>query len=231
MLITFIRSIILYILVLIVMRLMGKREIGQLQPFELAIAIMIADLATIPMSELGIPIINGIVPILGLLVMHLLISFINLKSMKIRSWVCGKPTILIYRGRIDESNMIKERFTINELEERLRANNINNISDVEYAILETSGQISVIEKPEKRGTKPEDFNIVPEYEGITYDLVIDGQVMYDNLKILNKSYKWLKNEVNKFNIEPEEAFLVTINGKNEIFCQEKMKKNKDKGNK
>lgn len=151
--------------------------------------------------------------------------------MKIRSWVCGKPTILIYRGRIDESNMIKERFTINELEERLRANNINNISDVEYAILETSGQISVIEKPEKRGTKPEDFNIVPEYEGITYDLVIDGQVMYDNLKILNKSYKWLKNEVNKFNIEPEEAFLVTINGKNEIFCQEKMKKNKDKGNK
>lgn len=231
MLITFIRSIILYILVLIVMRLMGKREIGQLQPFELAIAIMIADLATIPMSELGIPIINGIVPILGLLVMHLFISFINLKSIKIRGWVCGKPTILIYRGRIDESNMIKERFTINELQERLRANNINDISDVEYAILETSGQISVIEKPEKRVTKPEDFNIVPEYEGITYDLVIDGQVMYDNLKILNKDYKWLKDQVNKFNIEPEEAFLVTINGKNEIFCQEKMRKNKDKGSK
>lgn len=231
MLITFIRSIILYILVLVVMRLMGKREIGQLQPFELAIAIMIADLATIPMSELGIPIINGIVPILGLLVMHLFISFINLKSIKIRGWICGKPTILIYRGRIDEANMIKERFTINELQERLRANNINDISDVEYAILETSGQISVIEKPEKRGTKPEDFNIIPEYEGITYDLVIDGQVMYDNLKILNKDYKWLKNEVNKFNIEPEEAFLVTINGKNEFFCQEKIKKNKRKGNK
>ena len=231
MLITFIRSIILYILVLIVMRLMGKREIGQLQPFELAIAIMIADLATIPMTELGIPIINGIVPILGLLVMHLFISYINMKSIKIRALVCGKPTILIYRGRISETNMIRERFTINELQERLRANNINDISDVEYAILETSGQISVIEKPEKRGTKPEDFNIVPEYEGITYDLVIDGQVMYDNLRILNKDYKWLKAEVNKFNIEPEEAFLVTINGKNEIFCQEKMKKNKDKGNK
>ncbi|MBP3707955.1 MAG: DUF421 domain-containing protein [Clostridia bacterium] len=231
MLITFIRSIILYILVLIVMRLMGKREIGQLQPFELAIAIMIADLATIPMTELGIPIINGIVPILGLLVMHLFISFINMKSIKIRALVCGKPTILIYRGRISESNMIKERFTINELQERLRANNINDISDVEYAILETSGQISVIEKPEKRGTKPEDFNIVPEYEGITYDLVIDGQVMYDNLRILNKDYKWLKAEVNKFNIEPEGAFLVTINGKNEIFCQEKMRKNKYKGNK
>ena len=214
MLITFIRSIILYILVLVVMRLMGKREIGQLQPFELAIAIMIADLATIPMSEIGIPIINGIIPILGLLVMHLTISYINLKSVKLRGLICGKPSILIYRGKINEDIMIKERFTINELQERLRTNNISSISDVEYAILETSGQISVIEKPNKRNTKPEDFNIMPEYEGMSYDLVIDGVIMYENLKILNKDYKWLKNQVNKFKIEPEDALLVTINGNN-----------------
>lgn len=228
MLITFIRSIILYILVLVVMRLMGKREIGQLQPFELAIAIMIADLATIPMSEIGIPIINGIIPILGLLVMHLTISYINLKSVKLRGLICGKPSILIYRGKINEDIMIKERFTINELQERLRTNNISSISDVEYAILETSGQISVIEKPNKRNTKPEDFNIMPEYEGMSYDLVIDGVIMYENLKILNKDYKWLKNQVNKFKIEPEDALLVTINGNNDIFCQEKKNK-KGKG--
>ncbi len=226
MLITFIRSIILYIIVLIVMRLMGKREIGQLQPFEFVIAIMIADLATIPMSEIGIPIINGIIPILGLLIMHIFISYINLKSIKMRALICGKPSILIYRGKIDEAVMIKERFTINELQERLRSNNINSISDVEYAILETSGQISVIEKPEKRNIRPEDFEIVPEYEGISYDLVIDGVIMYENLKALKKDYNWLKKEVNKFNIEPEQALIVTINGKNEIFCQEKAKKNK-----
>ena len=100
MLLTFIRTIILYILVLVVMRFMGKREIGQLQPFELAISIMIADLATIPMAETGIPISNGIVPILGLLVMHLAISVTNLKSIKMREIICGKPAILIYRGRI-----------------------------------------------------------------------------------------------------------------------------------
>ena len=228
MLITFIRSIILYVLVLVVMRLMGKREIGQLQPFELAIAIMIADLATIPMSEIGIPIINGIIPILGLLVMHLTISYINLKSVKLRGLICGKPSILIYRGKINEDIMIKERFTINELQERLRTNNISSISDVEYAILETSGQISVIEKPNKRNTKPEDFNIMPEYEGMSYDLVIDGVIMYENLKILNKDYKWLKNQINKFKIEPEDALLVTINGNNDIFCQEKKNK-KGKG--
>ena len=223
MLITFVRSIILYVIVLVVMRLMGKREIGQLQPFELAIAIMIADLASVPMSEVGIPIINGIIPILSLLVMHLIISFINLKSIKMRQLICGKPSILIYRGKINEKVLIKERFTINELQERLRANNINNLADVEYAILETSGQVSIIQKPNKRTTIPEDFNIMPEYEGISYDLVVDGKIMNDNLKILNKTYGWLKKEVNKFNIEPEEALLVTVNAKGDIFCQKKRK--------
>ena len=219
MLIIFFRAIVLYILVLIVMRLMGKREIGQLQPFELAIAIMIADLASIPMTDTGVPISNGIVPILGLLVMHLLISIINLKSLKAREIICGKPRILIYRGKIDENALKKERFTLNELQERLRDKNIVNIFDVEYAILETSGQISVIEKSNKRYTIPEDFGIMPEYEGITYDLVVDGKVMTDNLKVLNKDYNWLTNEVLKFGYKPEEALLVTIDGRGQIFSQ------------
>ncbi len=221
MLIIFFRAIVLYILVLIVMRLMGKREIGQLQPFELAIAIMIADLASIPMTDTGVPISNGIVPILGLLVMHLLISILNLKSMKAREIICGKPRILIYRGKVDEKALKKERFTINELQERLRDKNIVNIFDVEYAILETNGQISVIEKPNKRNTIPEDFGINPEYEGLSYDLVIDGKVMRDNLKILGKNYNWLVSVVSKFGYKPEEALLVTIDGKGQIFSQKK----------
>ena len=223
MLVTFFRAILLYIIVLIVMRLMGKREIGQLQPFELAISIMIADLASIPMTDTGVPISNGIIPILGLLVMHLLISVINLKSMKAREIICGKPRILIYRGRIDEKALKKERFTINELEERLRGNNVVNLGDVEYAILETSGNITVIQKPEKRNTIPEDFNITPEYEGISYDLVVDGKVMDKNLKKLGKNYQWLKNQVAKFNMRPEDALVVTVDGKGQIFCQEKEK--------
>lgn len=221
MLITFFRAIVLYLIVLVVMRLMGKREIGQLQPFELAISIMIADLASIPMTEIGIPIFNGIVPILGLLVMHLIISLINLKSLKAREIICGKPSILIYRGKINEKELKKERFTINELEERLRGNNVVNLGDVEYAILETSGQVTVIQKPEKRNTIPEDFNIVPEYEGIPYDLVVDGKVMNKNLKAIGKNYNWLKKQVEKFNIKPEEALVVTIDGKGQIFCQKK----------
>lgn len=221
MLITFVRAIILYIIVLVVMRLMGKREIGQLQPFELAISIMIADLASIPMTETGIPITRGIIPILGLLVMHLLISIINLKSVKAREIICGKPRILIYRGKIDEKALIKERFTINELEERLRGNNVSSVGDVEYAILETSGQLTVIQKPNKRTTTPEDFNIMPEYEGIPYDLVIDGKIMKENLQKIGKNYNWLQKEVGKFKMRPEEALLVTFDGKGQIFCQKK----------
>ena len=221
MLITFFRSILIYIFVLIVMRLMGKREIGQLQPFELAIAIMIADLASIPMTDSGIPITNGIISILGLLLMHLVISFLNVKSIKAREIICGKPTILIYRGKIDEKALKKERFTINELEERLRGNNIYNLGDVEYAILETSGQITVIRKPEKRNTIPEDFNIIPDYEGIPYDLVVDGKIMEKNLQAIGKNYQWLKKQVEKFNMKPEEALIVTYDAKGQIFCQKK----------
>ena len=224
MLIVFLRSIVLYIIVLIVMILMGKREIGQLQPFELAIAIMIADLAAVPMAETGIPISNGIIPILGLLVMHLIISFLNLKSMKIREILCGKPAILIYRGKIDEKVLKKERFTLNELQERLRSSNVVNLGDVEYAILETSGQVTVIQKPDKRTTIPKDFNITPEYEGIPYDLVVDGKVMYKNLKTIGKDYNWLKKQVNKFNMEPEEALIVTFDGGSQMFCQKKLEK-------
>ena len=223
MLITFFRSIVLYIIVLIVMRLMGKREISQMQPFELAISIMIADLASIPMTEIGIPIFNGIVPILGLLVMHLLISVINIKSVNLRKFICGKPSILIYRGKIDEKVLKKERFTLNELQERLRGSNIVNLGDVEYAILETNGQVTVIQKPDKRTTTPKDFDIMPEYEGIPYDLVVDGKVMYKNLKNIGRDYNWLKKEVNKFNMEPEEALIVTFDGGNQIFCQKKEK--------
>lgn len=192
-----------------------------MQPFELVIAIMIADLASVPMADTGIPITDGIIPILTLLLIQLVISIINLKSIWGRKVICGMPSILIYRGRIDEKLMKKEKFTINELQERLRQNNVFNIGDVEYAILETSGQLTVIQKPEKRNMIPEDFGIMPEYEGIPYDLVIDGKVMHENLKAIGRDYKWLVKQTEKFKLKPEEALVITYDGKGQIFCQEK----------
>lgn len=159
MLLCFVRAIILYVIVLIVMRFMGKREIGQLEPFELAISIMIADLASTPMANPGLPIYFGIIPILALLVMHFFISFINIKSIKLRAFFSGKPSILINRGKIDENVLIKENFTINELQERLRGQNIFDLGDVEYAILETSRSIECNFKTRKKSSSSRRFTI------------------------------------------------------------------------
>lgn len=223
MVLIFVRTLFLYLVVLFVMRFMGKREIGQMQPFELVIAIMIADLASTPMSEIGIPIFYGIIPILGLLFMHICISILNIKSIRIREIICGKPRILINKGVIDEKALVKENFTINELQERLRVNNVYNLADVEYAILETSGQISVIQKSEKRNAIPEDFQIQPKEANIAYDLVIDGKIMGDNLKKLNKDKKWLQNELRKIKLTPEQSLLVVLNGDGSLYYQKKEK--------
>ncbi len=220
----FVRTVIIYVLVLIVMRFMGKREIGQMQPFELVISIMIADLASTPMAETGIPILYGIIPILGLLFMHIIISVLNIKSVKMRGIICGKPRILIDKGKIDETALIKENFTINELQERLRVNNVNNITDVEYAILETSGQISVILKSEKRTVTPEDLNLKVEPTNISYDLIVDGKIMYDNLMKLGKDKKWLEDEALKLNFIPSQALIFVLNGDGTFFYQTKIKK-------
>lgn len=223
MLLIFVRTTIIYILVLFVMRFMGKREIGQMQPFELVISIMIADLASTPMAEIGIPILYGIIPIIGLLSIHIIISILNIKSIKAREIICGKPRLLVNNGRIDEKALIKENFTINELQERLRVNNISNLGDVEYAILETSGQISVILKSEKRTVTPQDLNIKLPETKIAYDLVIDGKIMYDNLKKINKNKEWLDEELLKYKLSPSQTLIFVLNGDGSYYYQEKQK--------
>lgn len=224
MILIFVRTVFLYLVVLCVMRFMGKREIGQMQPFELVIAIMIADLAATPMAEIGIPILYGIIPILGLLFMHIIISVLNIKSNRIREIICGKPRILINNGTIDEKALIKENFTINELQERLRVNNVSSLSDVEYAILETSGQISIIQKSEKRTTTPEDFNIKPQKAMLPYDLIIDGRIMGDNLRKLNKDKDWLFSLLKKHELKAEECLVLVFNGDGSIYYQKKKMK-------
>lgn len=218
-----IRTIILYFVILIVIRLMGKKEIGQMQPFEFVISIMTADIATGPLTDTNISLMHGIIPIVGIFLSYLFISICNMKSIFLRGIICGRPKILIRQGTIDEEALKKEKVTLNELQERLRVKDIFYLEDVEYAILETNGELSVILKPDKQNPCLSDLNIEGKYKGIPYELVIDGKIMQENLEKINKTYGWLKKEVNKFGYEPEEALIVSCDAEGNIFCQRKQK--------
>ena len=168
MLISFVRTIILYILVVAALRVMGKRQIGQLQPSELVVAMMISELASIPMENVGTPLVNGIIPILTLIIAEATFSFLTLKSKKVRKMISGTPTILIEKGRVLEKEMERLRFNIDDLMEELRTNGYANIMDIEYAIIETNGLLSVIPKSNKRPVTPSDLDMNIKYEGMPF---------------------------------------------------------------
>ncbi len=176
------RALILYTLVVVVMRVMGKRQVGEMQPYELVIAIMIAELAAVPMGDNGIPITNGIVAILMLLVAEVMLSVVSLHSEKAREIICGKPTILINDGRLVPEAMRESRVNLNDLMEQLRTKNYPDISDVAYAILETTGHISVIPKPQSAPPTAKDLGVaVPEFS-LPITLVMDGELQLGDLK-------------------------------------------------
>jgi uncharacterized membrane protein YcaP (DUF421 family) len=222
MFIVFARALLLYILVVVVMRIMGKRQIGQLQPFELVITIMIAELAAVPMQNTGIPLVNGIVPILTLLAAQIAFSYINLKSERARAFICGKPSILIENGKIREDELKRQIYNINDLMEQLRIKNFNNIADVEFAILETNGEISIIPRSQKRPIVPKDLNIPTNYEGMTTTLVSDGRVMSENLGKIGQDENWLQSELDKLGVEsPRDLLFASIDTSGKIFFQKK----------
>lgn len=224
MLVVFIRTLILYVIVIITMRIMGKRQIGQLQPFELAIAIMISELAAVPMQNTGIPLLNGIIPILTLLLAQVLISLLSLKSINARAIICGRPSVLIENGRILEKELMKEMYTLNDLLEQLRIKNVTNISDVEFAILETNGQLSIIPKSQKRPLNPEDLSLDTKYEGLALDMVIDGRIIHRNLKKVNLDLKWLETELKKQGVDRvEDVLFASLDSEGRFYYQGKRK--------
>lgn len=222
MLVTVIRTLILYALVVLVMRLMGKRQVGQLQPYELVVVILISELAAVPMENTGIPILNGVVPILILLMSSITLAYISLKSEKARGIICGKPTILIERGRILYPELQKLRYNLSDLLEQLRAKDLPNIADVEFAILETNGQLSVIPKSQKRPVIPEDMQLATKYEGLPFILIQDGKVNKDNMNMAKVDMQWLNNELKKYNLkDANQVLLASLDSTGTLFVQEK----------
>jgi uncharacterized membrane protein YcaP (DUF421 family) len=199
---------------------MGKKQIAQLQPYELVVIIMIAELAAIPMQNTNIPLINGIIPIFILIASEITLSYISLKSIRGRGIICGKPSIIIKNSEIMEDELRRLRYNINDLLEQLRLKNVNNISDVAYAILETSGQLSIILKSPNRPLQPRDMDIFPPPELMPISLIIDGQVIKENLEQLDLSLDWLKMELEKDGIQDFKAILFAcLDSQGKFFYQ------------
>ncbi len=220
MLLIIIRTLILYAAVLLVMRLMGKREIGQLQPQELVVALMIADLAAIPMQDTDIPLLSGLIPITVLLAAQIALSYLSIKSEKARGFISGYPSVVIENGKIVEPELKRLRYGINDLLEQLRAKNFPNPADVEFAILETNGQLSIIPKSQERPLQPSDLHLKTEYEGIPLALITDGVVNANNLRKMKLDEQWLLGELRRRGIDDvKQVFYASINTAGELFFQ------------
>ncbi|AOT71366.1 YetF domain-containing protein [Geosporobacter ferrireducens] len=225
MLITLIRTLILYIVVLICMRLMGKGEVAEMQPFELVIMLMIAELAALPMGDTGIPLMNGIIAIIALVFAQVSISMINLKSEKVRSIICGKPSILIDHGQINEKELKRLRISLNDLVEQIRAKDYPSVADVEFAILETNGDLSIIPKANKRTVTLEDLHLIGSYEGLPISLVIDGHINKDNLKKARLDIDWLLDQLSSHGIDgPKDVLFAYVDATNHFYVQRKQQK-------
>lgn len=202
------------------MRIMGKRQIGEMQPFELVIAIMISELASMPMQDTRIPLSHGVIPIITLLLLQAVISWAELKSEFMRTIFSGKPSIVIKDGKLDIKELRYNRFNINDLLEELRLQGYYNIEDIEYAILETSGQLSVIPKTKLEPATKEDLKIKCTQDKLPITLILDGKINHNNLKLMHKNNSWLHSQLKKNNITSiDSVFIALIDSKGKFFYQ------------
>ena len=217
--VSFIRTLIMYTFVIATIRVMGKRQIGELQPYELVIALMISDLAALPMQDTAIPLLSGIIPILSLLLAQLTISFVLLKSQKARNIICGKKKTIIQNGQIVENILMSEMYNIDDLLEALRIKGFFDIADVNLAILENNGELSVLPFSKAEPVKREDMNVTAK-EGNIIDLIIDGTLIEENLDMSNVRPKDLLSQIKKVGgTSVKDVLYCSINTNGEFWIQ------------
>ena len=219
----FTRTIILYILIMTGLRLMGKRQLGELEPGDLVLAMMLSDLAAVPMQDFGIPLLSGVIPILTLLALSMLISQLSLHSLRFRSLVCGTPTVLIRNGEIQQEALRKNRYTLDELLEELRLQGICDIGDVKYAILENSGQLSILPWVQQQPATAAQLGLSPK-DNVTLPTILinDGRVIKKHLLDCGLDETWLRKELTKAHLtSPKQAFLLTLDENGQVTCIKK----------
>lgn len=211
MIVTLLRTIILYILIVAGIRLLGKRQIGELEPTELVLALIIADLASVPMQDNGIPLLSGIIPIIVLLCLAMAISVLTMRSVKFRAFLCGRPSIVIERGKLKQQELSRNRLTVDELMEELRTKGYTDLTTIQYAILETNGQLSVLPMAREQPVTATQMGLEPQDPGLPSIIITDGRLLSHNLKDRGYDENWLHKQLEHYGVKRvDQAFLLTV---------------------
>ena len=221
MLLSYLRTIVLYLILIAVVRLMGKRQVGQMEPSEFVVTMLIANLAAIPMQDGGIPLLSGLVPILTVMGVELILSELSMRSIFWRKLLCGKPVILVENGRVLQKNLRRTGVTLDELTGHLRLKDVLDVRTVQYAILETDGNLSVFPYPETRPASAKDAGIQPQAQYLPITVIADGHLFQENLTLLGKDGAWVEAVLRDHHTDLAHTFLLTADKSGKLLFLKK----------
>ena len=221
MIMSYVRTIALYLVLIVCVRLMGKRQIGEMEPTEFVVTMLLANLAAVPMQDNGIPLASGLVPMLTVLGISLILSVLAYQSIRMRRLLCGKPVILVENGTICQRNLARTRIHLDELTEHLREQGILDLTTVKYAILETNGLISTFLYAKDAPATAKDAGITVKDAFLPYTLISDGHLLPQNLHLAGYNHHWLRRQLEKRNLQPHQVLLMTVDGAGKIYLARK----------
>lgn len=224
MFISFIRTIVLYLVLIFTVRLMGKRQIAEMEPAEFVVTMLLANLAAVPMQDNAIPLLSGLVPILTVLAAELILAVLSMKFIPMRTLLCGKPSILISNGVIDQNALRQGRISLDELTEKLREKDVFDLSTVQFAIMETDGELTIMLYPECKPANAKAAGIKVKNTFLPFTIISDGKVLRDNLRLSGFDGKWLSGVLAKLDCKSKDIFLLTVDasGKTCTVIKEKL---------
>ena len=218
MVVAVVRSIVLYLIIVIGIRLLGKHQVSELEPAEFVLALIIADVASVPMQDYGIPLLMGVIPIITLLCLSMILSVLTLKNLKIRALLTGVPSILIQNGQVDQKELRRTRMTMDEVLEELRLQGYTDLAAIRYAILETNGQLSILPYAQKKPPAAETMDIPVSDPGLPLVLINDGRLISANLKRRGLNERWLEKQLKKHGVSGvKDVFLLTVDEEKQTY--------------
>ena len=221
MILSYLRTVILYLVLILVVRLMGKRQIGEMEPSEFVVTMLVANLAAIPMQDGAIPLYSGAIPILTVLGVELILSALAMKSLRVRRLLCGKPVILIDNGKLLADNLKKTRVTLDELTGHLREKDVLDLRSVQYAILETNGNLSVFPYPKEMPASAKDAGVQAKPRYLPYTVVSDGKILHENLALAGKTPDWVQRVLRQRGATLADTWLLMVDRQDTIIFYRK----------